>query len=138
MKRALLLAPLMLGLWSVTAPCADLRVSIREIRPQKGGQIVVGVFDDEASFPKTPDQELSQILTPAQAEDFIITHVPPGTYAIAVFHDENKNGKIDGFPPTEGYAFSNDARGTFGPPPFKKAKFTVSDPLTQISIRMRY
>lgn len=44
-----------------------------------------------------------------------------GTYAIRYFHDENENGELDtgtfGIP-TEGYGFSNDARGFMGPPSF--------------------
>jgi uncharacterized protein (DUF2141 family) len=43
--------------------------------------------------------------------------IPPGTYALAVIHDENSNGKLDtdllGIP-TEGYGFSNDARALIG------------------------
>ena len=39
--------------------------------------------------------------------------IPPGTYAIAVFHDENANGKLDknflGIP-CEGYGASNNVR----------------------------
>lgn len=47
-----------------------------------------------------------------------------GRYALALFHDINQNGKLDrnfiGIP-KEPYAFSNDARGSFGPPKFDKA-----------------
>ena len=117
---------------------ADLDIVIENLRPEKGGQIVVGVFDSEADFPNVADKNLSQIVSPAQAGHFIIENVPAGDYAIGIFHDENKNGKIDGFPPTEGYAFSNNATGVFGPPSFKKAKFHVSEPQTKISIKMRY
>lgn len=43
----------------------------------------------------------------------------PAKYAIAVFHDENDNNKLDrqftGFP-AEAYGFSNNVRGTLGPP----------------------
>jgi uncharacterized protein (DUF2141 family) len=53
----------------------------------------------------------------------------PGDYAIQLFHDENGNGEMDsnlfGIP-SEGYAFSNRARGSFGPPKFAQMKFTVT------------
>jgi uncharacterized protein (DUF2141 family) len=43
--------------------------------------------------------------------------IPPGTYAIAVIHDENSHGKLDtnrlGVP-TEGYGFSGDAGALLG------------------------
>jgi uncharacterized protein (DUF2141 family) len=45
-----------------------------------------------------------------------------GQYAISAFHDENNNQKLDrnsfGMP-KEKYGFSNNVRGTFGPPPIK-------------------
>jgi uncharacterized protein (DUF2141 family) len=49
-----------------------------------------------------------------------------GTYAFKYFHDENKNNKLDtnvvGIP-KEGYGFSNDAIGRFGPPAHEKMIF---------------
>lgn len=53
----------------------------------------------------------------------------PGDYAVQLYHDENDNGTMDanlfGIP-SEGYAFSNRARGSFGPPKFEQMKFTVT------------
>ena len=53
-----------------------------------------------------------------------------GQYAIAVYHDKNKNGKLDtnilGVP-IENYGFSNNARGKFGPASWGEAKFLVKD-----------
>jgi uncharacterized protein (DUF2141 family) len=47
-----------------------------------------------------------------------------GTYAVAVFHDRNNNGKLDknmlGIP-VERYGFSNNARETFSAPSFGSA-----------------
>lgn len=62
----------------------------------------------------------------------------PGDYAIQLFHDENGNGEMDsnlfGIP-SEGYAFSNRARGNFGPPKFEQMKVTVSsDPATTAAL----
>ena len=54
---------------------------------------------------------------------WILEHMPYGSYSIKVFHDENGNSKLDkdilGVP-TERYGFSNNARGRFGPPPFQQ------------------
>jgi uncharacterized protein (DUF2141 family) len=54
----------------------------------------------------------------------------PGKYAIRYFQDENGNGELDknklGIP-TEGYGFSNNAYGMFGPKPFKDWLFEVND-----------
>jgi len=50
-------------------------------------------------------------------------------YAIRCFHDENSNDEMDtnwlGIP-TEGFGFSNDAFGNFGPKDFEEWLFEVS------------
>ena len=50
-------------------------------------------------------------------------------YAIRYFHDENNNDELDtnfiGIP-KEGFGFSNDAFGKFGPKKFKEWLFEVS------------
>ena len=55
--------------------------------------------------------------------------LPNGTYAIGIFVDANYNNEMDrnffGVP-KEQYGFSNDAKGSFGPPSFKEASFTVT------------
>jgi uncharacterized protein (DUF2141 family) len=55
--------------------------------------------------------------------------VAPGTYAVAVVHDENGNGKLDtnllGIP-REGVGASNGAQGRFGAARFDDAEFTLS------------
>jgi uncharacterized protein (DUF2141 family) len=53
----------------------------------------------------------------------------PGKYAVRYYHDENLNGKMETSfigKPTEGYGFSNNVTGTFGPPPFEKWLFEIS------------
>lgn len=56
----------------------------------------------------------------------IIKNLKPGKYAVRYFHDENGNESLDtnnlGIP-TEGYGFSNDAYGMFGPKPFSEWLF---------------
>ena len=63
----------------------------------------------------------------------IIKNLKPGEYAFKYFHDENKNEKLDlnwvGIP-KEGYGFSNNAKGTFGPPSFKKMIFKILENTT--------
>ena len=53
--------------------------------------------------------------------------IPPGTYAIGVYIDENENEKLDtnflGMP-KEQYGFSNNARA-FGIPKFEAASFII-------------
>ena len=58
-----------------------------------------------------------------------IADLPIGEYALAVFHDENGNGKLDtnwlGIP-KEKVAFSRAKMKTFGPPKYKECAFKVT------------
>lgn len=62
-----------------------------------------------------------------------IIDLKPGKYSFKYFHDENNNIKLDtnfiGIP-KEGYGFSNDAKGKFGPPDFKDTVFEVKNDTT--------
>ena len=59
--------------------------------------------------------------------------LPNGTYAIGIFVDTNYNNEMDrnffGVP-KEQYGFSNNAKGTFGPPSFDDASFTLKGSLS--------
>ena len=67
--------------------------------------------------------------------------IPPGTYATAVIHDENMNGKLDtnriGIP-TEGYGFSNGAHALLGAPSFSAASFRHDGGMLDLTITLRY
>jgi uncharacterized protein (DUF2141 family) len=56
----------------------------------------------------------------------IFKDIPPGTYGVSAFHDENNDGKLDtnfvGYP-LEEYCSSNNARNMFSAPSWKDARF---------------
>jgi uncharacterized protein (DUF2141 family) len=63
----------------------------------------------------------------------VIENLKPGKYAFKYFHDENNNEKLDlnwVKIPKEGYGFSNNAKGSFGPPSFKKTIFVIEENTT--------
>ena len=69
----------------------------------------------------------------------IFENVPIGIYGVSLFHDENNNGKMDmrfGFIPKEKYACSNQARGSFGPPLWKDAKFQLDKNDKELTIKL--
>lgn len=93
------------------------------------GKINFGLYNSNASFNNPSMVYKSLVLNPLLDEmTFTLDSIPAGTYAFGVFHDENNNEQIDqnwiGIP-TEGFAFSNNAMGAFGPPSFEQAKFVV-------------
>jgi uncharacterized protein (DUF2141 family) len=98
---------------------------------------------DSARFPRCQDasQGYRTVMPAGQAATLRFTGVQPGTYAIALLHDENDNGKADrvlGMMPREGFGFSNDAPVNMGPPAFGDAAIEVGARELHQSIRMRY
>ncbi len=67
--------------------------------------------------------------------------VPPGTYALAVIHDENMDGKLGtnflGVP-TEGYGFSSGATASMSAPSFEAASFLYDGKNLDLTIRLTY
>jgi uncharacterized protein (DUF2141 family) len=63
----------------------------------------------------------------------------PGNYAVSVHHDDNDNGKMDtnfiGIP-REPTGLSNGAVPKFGPPKYKDAVFSLSEPGLEMPIEL--
>lgn len=67
--------------------------------------------------------------------------LPPGTWALQAFQDEDDSGEITrnflGIP-TEGVGFSNDAPIRFGPPRWDDAAFTLGPSGGRVRLKLRY
>ena len=118
---------------------ANLEVTVKNIKETKGS-IRVGLFTNEDDFLKKAAD--GKVVKASKSEVTVVfENLKPGTYAVSVIHDENENGELDknvmGIP-KEGFAFGNNAMGTFGPPDFDKAKVTIEkSPLKQV-INLKY
>ncbi len=93
------------------------------------GEIRIAVFNSEDTYTKEP---VYAVVLPVNDNvlEWQVPDLPFGEYAIAVYHDKNKNGKLDtnllGIP-KENYGFSNNARGRFGPASWKDAMFIIQE-----------
>jgi uncharacterized protein (DUF2141 family) len=117
-----------------------LEVEVVGARNTKG-QIKVGVYKDKETFPKTGSEFKGIDVSPVNKDaNVAVFELPEGTYAVAIIHDENKNGKLDknflGIP-KEGYGFSNDAKATFGSPSFEEASFIIETVDKKIKINLK-
>jgi len=69
-------------------------------------------------------------------------YVPkPGVYVVALYHDENGNGKIDRSTfglPTEGYGFSNNPSTLLGLPSFRSVRLNVTRSGLTTHVEMKY
>jgi uncharacterized protein (DUF2141 family) len=108
------------------ASAADLTIVVDDVKAAKGS-VMVALYGSADNFLKKPDNATGA-LAAAGATTVVFKDLPEGEYAFAVYHDANMNGKMDRNPigiPTEDYAFSNNAMGKMGPPPFDDAKFVL-------------
>jgi uncharacterized protein (DUF2141 family) len=79
------------------SPCPGIHVNILNIR-NSTGTVVCALFESADGFPHEFLHAATNVMVikirKAQARcDF--EGIPPGTYAMAVIHDENMNGKLD-------------------------------------------
>lgn len=105
----------------------------------RNGQVVFCLWREaDPGFPK-PDrgQPFRKLSVPASVGKAIFQAVPPGTYAISLFHDEKGTGKVEtnlmGMP-KGGIGISGEFSG---PPRFAKAKLALAKDST-ITIEIRY
>src|SRR5215471_17129317 len=116
---------------------ATIILKITGFRSEKG-QVRIAVFNAAEKWPKDPAYS-STIDVNSSSVTWRINDVPYGDYAIAIFHDENGNGKMDknllGIP-VEAYGFSNNRRVTLGPPAWDAVKFPVRSAVSEVSIEV--
>ncbi len=96
------------------------------------GNIVIGIYNSKSSFPVYGKQEQGAKVKPDKSGKINCNFekLPDGIYAIAVWHDENENQKIDKNlfgAPSENYGFSKNLYGTFGPPDFEEVSFKIEN-----------
>jgi uncharacterized protein (DUF2141 family) len=123
--------------------CPGIHVDILGIR-NSTGTVDCALFDSPDGFPTeflhfATNVMVIKIRATKARCDF--EDIPPGTYALAVIHDENMNGKLDTkWPgiPKEGYGFSNDAKGFLGPPSFSAASFQYDGQNLDLTIILNY
>ncbi len=102
--------------------------------------VIVSIYGKENKFPD-PTGQLKEYKFKAKGKTLAvkITDIPFGTYALALYQDENSNGKIDknfiGYP-TEGFAFSNNHKPTIKAPSFENCAFNYNKESSTVSIKM--
>lgn len=107
---------------------STLTIEISEIPANKKGFLRIGVFKKEG-YPDADKTAFGRIV-PVTGENMHVSFskCQAGTYAVAVIHDQDKNGRLTrnaiGIP-TESYGFSKNKYGLVGPPEFKDISFKL-------------
>jgi len=119
---------------TISVPVSGLR--------NNNGDVRCGLYNSAATFPKDGQQFQGVVAAIAnQQATCVFNNVPPGTYAVALFHAQKGETKLKtGFfgQPEEGYGFSRNATGTMGPPSFGDAAYTYSGGLASFPVTIIY
>ncbi|KMQ66465.1 hypothetical protein ACM46_02725 [Chryseobacterium angstadtii] len=94
----------------------------------KKGTLYIAVYDNSEKFLQTAVARFKTNYNGSKKR-FVIKDLEEGkSISVSAYLDENADGKLDknflGIP-LEPYGFSQNARGSFGPPKFEEASFTV-------------
>lgn len=123
--------------------CPGIHVKVLDIR-NSAGSVACALFESPQGFPVEFLRSATSVMVikvrKSQARcDF--EDIPPGTYALAVIHDENMDGKLGtnalGIP-KEGYGFSNGAKAWLGAPSFEAASFPYDGRGLELTVTLSY
>ena len=146
-QRAALIAVLIVAAFPALSlaqsPCPGIHVKILNIR-NSTGMVACALFESPDGFPTDYLHFATNVMVIKIRKDKArcdFEDIPPGTYAMAVIHDENMNGKLDtnwlGIP-TEGFGFSNDAKAVVGAPSFSAASFPYDGQNIDLTMSLHY
>jgi uncharacterized protein (DUF2141 family) len=119
-----------------------LRVVVEGVRSSQGLVAITLYANDSSRFlVRHGSLYVGRTKAVAGTTDSCIYVPKPGTYAIAVYHDENGNQKFDrnmfGLP-AEAYGFSNNPGTLFGLPSFRSVRLKVDESGETIHIHLHY
>ncbi len=126
---------------SETQNSGEIQLLIKKTKSDKG-VVQVLIFNKEDGFPGDPKKALKALSVAVSNFEAKVTigDLPPGNYAISVFHDENSDGKFRknrfGIP-LDSYGFSNNPTLKFGPPSFSKCAVTLKNDPEKVEISLR-
>lgn len=129
----------------VTDPAANntLTIQVNGIR-EPGARLACALFWKNKGFPRKPRRALRRTWVDVESKSAtcVFKRTGLGEYAVSVFLDLNRNGKLDTDAigsPSEPWGVSRNARAKrFGPPLFKDAKFDYAGGPVKIEIDLIY
>ncbi len=120
----------------------QIKVKVTNIEDIEG-DILIGVFHDPEVFLERGKFLKGEIFPVKQlnSQEFIMTDIPFGTYAVAVYHDKNSNTYLDknffGVP-KEPYGFYKHVRAKWSEPQFSEASFEFNEDNMMVEVELKY
>lgn len=123
-----------------SATSAKLVVQVNGIKPP-AGEVAITVYPDDKRRFMAPGGKLLRDRVKSAASVRACFWLPPGTYAVSVYHDKDADHDFDrtvvGMP-AEGFGFSNDPETKVGLPPLSAARFRLPSGEKLVPIQMKY
>jgi uncharacterized protein (DUF2141 family) len=121
---------------------SSMLVQVAGVRSDKGVLVAVLYGDKPDEFLKKGGRMARERVPARPGSVAVCLETPrPGTYAIAVYHDENGNGKFDrswtGLP-TEGFGVSNNPKPMMRAPTLSESAIQVGSGHKVVNIDLRY
>lgn len=125
---------------ALSAVRSTITVRVSTFRSLKGS-LRCRLYSRPEGFPGKPPFDAQQsVPVNAKTASCVFAGVSPGTYAVALFHDENDDGKLEtnflGIP-REGVGVSNNKLRSLGPPRWEDAKFALQGDLV-LDVTLHY
>lgn len=127
-------------------PCGEtpysILVHVEGVKNDRGS-VTIALYDDDPKRFLKKGAKLGHLRVPATKgiTSACISAPHAGDFAIAVYHDEDGNGKVTkswiGIP-TEGFGFSNNPGAFLGPPSHAEAVVFIQTGETTLNIEMHY
>lgn len=118
-----------------------LRIHVSGFRSGTGN-LACALYAADKGFP-AGDEAIAKVKAAVTlpTSECVFHNVKPGRYAVAVLHDENRNGRMDRVPllgiPLEGYGVTNNRTYTTHAPRFDESAFEYAGDLT-LEVTLRY
>ena len=129
-------------LFSAAAQASELTVDIEGLR-NTTGVVQVALFRTADGYPQRPELAARTRTGPVALPITVVSFddLEPGTWALAVLHDENENGRLDTTlfgVPKEGIGASREATRRLGEPRFEDARFEVGSNDLHLRVAVKY
>jgi uncharacterized protein (DUF2141 family) len=118
-----------------------LNVKIDGVRNANGQMAITLYADDSGKFlAKGGALTVGRVKAVSGTTRGCIFLPSTGTYAVAIYHDENANEKLDrkGVLPAEGYGFTNNPSTMMGLPAFRAVRLNVPKAGLTTQIKLTY
>ena len=124
-----------------TASAFWLNVKVSGVR-NGNGQIAITLYPDNSGkfLAKGGALAVGRVKAVSGTTRGCIFLPATGTYAVAIYHDENANEKLDrnGILPAEGYGFTNNPSTMVGLPSFRSVRLNVPKTGLTTQIKLTY